>query len=62
MDQAFDLWLKVFEAFPEGVAIIRNNMVLYANKSLYHLLEVKNNALNSAYNGLEDFEFDNLKQ
>jgi hypothetical protein len=51
----------VFETFPEGVAIIRNNMVLYANKSLYHLLEVKNNALNSAYSGLEDFEFDNLK-
>lgn len=38
-------------------------MVLYANKSLYHLLDIKSNNGNS-FNGtaIDELEFDNLKQ
>ena len=54
---------------PEGIALIRNNEVVYANKSLYHLLDIadpyriKGVPLNSM-GGLSDrvFENMNLKQ
>jgi len=39
-DKAFHRWLKIFETFPEGIALIRNNTVLYSNKSLKHILEI----------------------
>jgi hypothetical protein len=40
-DKAFHKWLKIFETFPEGIALIRNNYVLYANQSLRHILELE---------------------
>jgi hypothetical protein len=58
----------VYETFPEGVALIRNNMVLYANKSFYHLLDIKGNYPNhtnslTSIGGAVDneMEYDNLK-
>ncbi len=30
-DKAFHKWLKIFETFPEGIALIRNNYIIYAN-------------------------------
>lgn len=30
-DKAFHRWLKIFETFPEGIALIRNNYIVYAN-------------------------------
>ena len=32
-DKAFYRWLKIFETFPEGIALIRNGQIIYANKS-----------------------------
>jgi hypothetical protein len=40
-DKAFYKWLKIFETFPEGVALIRNNYILYANRSLKSILELE---------------------
>lgn len=40
-DKAFHRWLKIFETFPEGIALIRNNYILYTNKSFKHILEVE---------------------
>lgn len=39
-DKAFYKWLKIFETFPEGIALIRNNYILYSNKSLKNILEI----------------------
>jgi hypothetical protein len=39
-DKAFHRWLKIFETFPEGIALIRNNTVLYSNSSLKRILEL----------------------
>lgn len=39
-DKAFHRWLKIFETFPEGIALVRHNYILYANTSLKHILEV----------------------
>jgi hypothetical protein len=39
-DKAFYRWLKIFETFPEGIALIRNNYIIYANRSLKHILEI----------------------
>ena len=39
-DKAFYKWLKIFETFPEGIALIRNNYILYSNKSLKSILEL----------------------
>lgn len=39
-DKAFYKWLKIFETFPEGIALIRNNYILYSNKSLKSILEI----------------------
>lgn len=33
-DKAFYRWLKIFETFPEGIALIRDDRLLYANTSL----------------------------
>ena len=37
-EKAFHRWMKIFETFPEGIALIRNNYVLFANKSLKTIL------------------------
>ncbi len=39
-EKAFHRWMKIFETFPEGIALIRNNYVLYANRSLKFILNV----------------------
>ena len=39
-EKAFHRWLKIFETFPEGIALVRNNYLLYANRSLKHTLEL----------------------
>lgn len=49
-DKAFYKWLKIFETFPEGIALIRNNYILYANKSLKHILEIHTDQYLSAAN------------
>ena len=55
-DKAFHRWLKIFETFPEGVALIRNNTILYANNSLKHILEVHDFA------GKDDTKNEKLKK
>ena len=40
-ERTFYRWLKIFETFPEGLALIRNNFILYANKSLPAILDFK---------------------
>ena len=37
-EKAFHRWMKIFETFPEGIALIRNNYILYANRALKHIL------------------------
>jgi len=37
-EKAFHRWMKIFETFPEGIALIRNNYLLYGNKSLKFIL------------------------
>ena len=39
-DKAFYRWLKIFETFPEGIALVRNNYIIYANRSIRHVLEL----------------------
>jgi hypothetical protein len=39
-EKTFYRWLKIFETFPEGLALIRKNHLLYANKSLPEMLEL----------------------
>ena len=70
------MWLRIFESFPEGVALVRNNIVLFANKSFFQLLDlnyVKNignsfidnengiPSLSSLVGGMKEYEADNLK-
>ena len=33
-EKTFYRWLRIFETFPEGLALIRNGQIIYANKSL----------------------------
>lgn len=39
-DKAFHRWMKIFETFPEGIALVRSNFVLYANRSLKNILTI----------------------
>lgn len=39
-EKAFYRWLKIFETFPEGLALVRNGYIMYANKSLSKLFEL----------------------
>jgi len=32
--------MKIFETFPEGIALVRNNYILYANRALKYILNV----------------------
>ena len=45
-EKAFHRWMKIFETFPEGIALIRNNYILYANRSLKYILNVGINRSN----------------
>ena len=45
-EKAFQRWMKIFETFPEGIALIRNNYILYANRSLKYILNVGINRSN----------------
>lgn len=36
----FFKWLKIFDTFPEGLALIRGGEIVYANESLSKLLEL----------------------
>ena len=38
-EKAFYRWLKIFETFPEGLALIRKNQILYANRSFSGMFE-----------------------
>lgn len=40
-EQSFNRWLKIFDTFPEGMAMIKDDgSVMYANKSLTRILEI----------------------
>jgi len=39
-EKTFYRWLKIFETFPEGLALVRKNHLLYANKSLPEMLDL----------------------
>ena len=39
-EKAFHRWMKIFETFPEGIALIRNNYILCGNKALQFILNV----------------------
>lgn len=43
---AFYRWLKIFETFPEGLALIRRNQIMYANRSLSSMFEFDDYAAN----------------
>lgn len=38
-ENAFYRWLKIFETFPEGLALVRKGQIMYANKSLPEMFE-----------------------
>lgn len=38
-EKAFYRWLKIFETFPEGLALVRKGYIVYANQSLYKMFE-----------------------
>lgn len=39
-EKAFHRWMKIFETFPEGIALIRNNYILCGNRALQYILNV----------------------
>ena len=39
-EKAFHRWMKIFETFPEGIALIRGGYVLYANRALKYILNI----------------------
>ena len=41
-ENAFYRWLKIFETFPEGLALVRKGQIMYANKSLPEMFEFSN--------------------
>lgn len=70
-EKAFHRWMKIFETFPEGIALVRNNYVIYSNKSLKHILELfeisgdndpKNEALKRALIATKISPYSNSKQ
>ena len=40
-EKAFYRWLKIFETFPEGLALIRKQQILYANRSFSGMFEMQ---------------------
>lgn len=61
-DKAFYKWLKIFETFPEGIALVRNNYILYSNKALKGILEINQDQYLSVGNGPEKNKNDLLKR
>ena len=55
-ENAFYRWLKIFETFPEGLALVRKGQIMYANKSLPEMFEF------SDYVSKEDPYNDQLKK
>jgi PAS domain-containing protein len=50
-EKTFYRWLRIFETFPEGLALIRNGQIIYANKALTQLFELKDyDSSNDPYN------------
>ena len=39
-EKAFYRWLKIFETFPEGLALLRKGQILYANQSFAGMFEM----------------------
>ena len=39
-EKAFYRWLKIFETFPEGLALVRRGQILYANRSFSGMFEM----------------------
>lgn len=39
-EKAFQRWMKIFETFPEGIALVRNNYILTSNRALNYILDV----------------------
>jgi len=40
--ESFKRWLKIFDTFPEGMAIVKDDgNIMYSNKALAQLLEYK---------------------
>lgn len=39
-EKAFHRWMKIFETFPEGVALVRGGYLLFANRALKFILNV----------------------
>jgi len=39
-EKAFHRWMKIFETFPEGIALVRNNYIMYSNRACKHILDV----------------------
>lgn len=39
-EKAFHRWMKIFETFPEGIALVRGGYLLYANRALKYILNV----------------------
>ena len=38
----FHRWLKIFDTFPEGFALVRGGDIIYSNHAFPKLMEVKN--------------------
>ena len=57
-EKAFQMWMKIFDTFPEGIALIRNNnYIMYANRASQLIL---NDAGLMRYQGEED-RYDSMK-
>jgi PAS domain-containing protein len=39
-EKTFYRWLRIFETFPEGLALIRGGQIIYANNSLTQMFEL----------------------
>ena len=39
-EKAFHRWMKIFETFPEGVALVRGGYLLYSNRALKFILNI----------------------
>jgi hypothetical protein len=61
-EKAFHRWMKIFETFPEGIALIRNNYILYANRALKYILNIGINRINSEEDPLYELLKVDLKQ
>ena len=60
-EKAFHRWMKIFETFPEGIALIRNNYILYANRALKYILNIGINRVNGEDDPLYELLKNDLK-